>query len=267
MFSVSRSWEDMADLLRARRQALLAVAGVFFFLPNLAVSLFVPEPGPAKTPAEFATLLVAYFQDNWAGFGAAFVVSQIGMLAILHLLLGTPEQLVGNALKRAFLALPSLVGLWLVTAALSALLTLGSLLVAGLFAGLFGGGMAVRVFFILLALVPLVWLYGRTLLAVAVIAGDPQPNPVEALIRSFRMTQAIVWRLLGAVFALLLGAMLAGGLLSIMATTVSFVLPDPFGRLLILAASAVSASLGSLVGTLFSASAYRQISARGSASQ
>ena len=46
---MGRAWSDAIALLRGNQQVILIVAGVFFFLPNLALALLMPRSGQSTS--------------------------------------------------------------------------------------------------------------------------------------------------------------------------------------------------------------------------
>ena len=48
---LSAAWDGAMTMIRANREVVTVLAGVFFFLPNLAFSLFLPDAGLAEASA------------------------------------------------------------------------------------------------------------------------------------------------------------------------------------------------------------------------
>jgi len=106
------AWNTATSLIGRNRDVVLVVAGVFFFLPSLAVSLIVPEAAAmpiaesADTEAMMSALMSLY-ADYWWAILPSGIAQAIGTLALLILLTDRAKPTVGEALKRGALSFPS----------------------------------------------------------------------------------------------------------------------------------------------------------------
>jgi hypothetical protein len=190
-FDMGRAWNDAVALLRANQQVVLVVAGVFFFLPSLALVLLIPDYAQGVgTPASDATdpnaalqaLADAYGQVWWAVL-ISIVAQGIGMLGLLALLTDRDRPTVGEALvigAKSFLpyiGTSILQSIALVVVVLIPFVVGGA---AGLWAGVIVG---------LVAAVALAYLFTKFSLSVVVIVAERVMNPVTAIARSWALTK------------------------------------------------------------------------------
>lgn len=223
---MGRAWSDAIALLRGNQQVILIVAGVFFFLPNLALALLMPETmGAAETSVAgepdfdeaMQALTAAYSEVLWPLLGIS-VLSAIGMLGLLALLTDHNRPTVGEALKAGLIHLLPYVGAQFLIGFVLALIVLAPVTLAAT-AGA-GAGVLVGI----LALVAVLYLYTKFALVAPVIVIEDVLNPVRALARSWALTKGnsvrlfLFFLLIFVVFivvAMLLG--IVGGVLGLIA--------------------------------------------------
>lgn len=186
-FSYSAVWEDTMKLTRDHAPLLIAIAGVFVFLPALAFAIFLKPPEPPRT--QDLSLLLRQLGDFWIA-AAPWVLLQslfnlVGTAAMLRLVL-TRGGTVGGALMFGLMLLPFYF-----------LLSLLSSLIVG-------------IGFILL-IVPGLYLLGRVMPAAPVMVAENQRNPITALSRSFELTEGKGWAVFGLIFIVgIVGAIAIG---------------------------------------------------------
>lgn len=196
-FDMGRAWNDAVALLSANRQVVLVVAGVFFFLPYLALILLLPDQmaamqatgGDSADPDAALRAMTSFYGDIWWALLLMAVIQGIGMLGLLALLTDRNRPTVAEALgKGAKYFLPYLGAQILIALALLVVVlvpvTLGA--AAGAAVGLLTG---------LLAMVAIVYLLTKFSLATPVIVIDEVTNPVRALSRSWALTKGNSLRL------------------------------------------------------------------------
>lgn len=193
-FSMTMAWNEAMTMFRANREVLLIVAGIFFFLPSLLVSMAVPGlqeqmvADPEQLSATMATLWVSW---GWL-FALVMLAQMVGFLALLSLLRDHARPTVGEALKAGLTCLLPAIGTYLlVIVALS--LVLGLLI--GL--GMATGSVAVGAIAGVLAFVLFVYLSVKLSLAGPVIALDKVLNPFMVIARSWKLTKGNSFRLFG----------------------------------------------------------------------
>ena len=95
-FSYSAIWDDTIAMFRGNASLLLAIAGVFLFLPALVVGYAIPQAD--VEPGQLIEAFSAYVTANWPWLLLANVVNMVGAIAMLLLHLGRQGQSVGEAI-------------------------------------------------------------------------------------------------------------------------------------------------------------------------
>ena len=197
-FDMTRAWEEATALLRANRQTVLVVAGVFFFLPYLAISLLIPDLGAAMggspaaaDPEQAAEAAMAAFAQNWWAILLVAILQAIGSLALLAMFGRAGRPMLGDALRDGlaglltYIAANLLVAIALV-AALALLLTLAGAT----------GSSALAAVALGLAFATAVYVSIKISLMSPAIAVEGMRNPIEVVRRSWRLTKGNSARLL-----------------------------------------------------------------------
>lgn len=188
---MGQAWNDAMSLLRGNQQVVLVVAGVFFFLPNLALLLLMPEAMvAAETPVSGEPDMDALLQTLSTAYGAIWwqfllvtVLSEIGMLGLLALLTDHNRPTVGEALKAGIVYLLPYFATQILTA-LAAALLISVPFILGVTVGVAAGALTG-----ILALVAILYIYTKFLLAAPVIVVEDVKNPIRALGRSWSLTK------------------------------------------------------------------------------
>lgn len=217
-FDMSQAWRDATAMMNGNREVLLIVAGIFFLLPSLALSLSIGDLQQAiMADPENAQAMIADIYGNWWWLIAIMLIAQfVGYLALLALLRDSGRPTVGEALKTGIAALLPAIGAYILL-----ILALG-VVVAVLMGIAVGTGSAALGFLLgMLAMVLTVYIFVKFSLMGPVIAIDKVFNPVTALTRSWQLTKGnsfrlflfyvllfIVYIVVSMVFAAVLGALL-----------------------------------------------------------
>lgn len=166
-------WADTLRLTRTHWGALIAIAGVFVFLPTLLVNHFYPLGDPPQGPDVRAVLrfYMEYFQQHSLVLVLQSFVTMTGGAAMLRLVFAQGGT-VGGAIAFAIALLPTY----------SILMFLVGLGV--------GAGAA-------LFLVPGLYLWGRLLTAAPAMVAEQRRNPIDALKRGFALSEGHGWLNLG----------------------------------------------------------------------
>ncbi|MFN3551688.1 MAG: glycerophosphoryl diester phosphodiesterase membrane domain-containing protein [Novosphingobium meiothermophilum] len=253
----SLAWKNASRLVAANREMLLAIAGVFFLLPSLAFSVFVPEPQMAAgTPPR---AMMERLAEAWtASLPLLIVVTLLqmaGTVTMLIVMTDPARPTVRQAIRQGFRALgPYVLAQIIVGGALGmAFLVLVS-------AASLTGIQAVGAIVVLAAFLAMIWCSLRMALVAPVLAIEAERNPVQALKRSWELTRGNSGRMLG--FFLLAGLLFAViyGLL-MMVVGVVLVLTTSGGLQQVLTAAVSSAlTSGALVYFVaMLAAVYRQL--------
>lgn len=222
---------------RSDRDVILAIAGVFVFLPMFAWLLLVPEPvaPPGSSGDQKTQILIA-----WAGEHVHWLVLRVGFelfatAAILTFYLARDAHDVRSALRRALSVLP-----------MFAIAVMGSwgLVTLGVFA----------------FIVPGIYVYGRVALTGAVLVAEKGVGVAGAITRSVALTHGNGWR----VAALVALPFLAGLVVLQIIGTIDDAMDtagaaNPIGRALIDGAAAIAATASGLARVLLQVSLYRRL--------
>ena len=191
-FDSNLAWKQASAAVSANREVLLALAGVFFPLPSLALSLLFPQPEPAAgmNSEAMMRLLGEYYQSVMPFFIPVGLLQAAGSLAILTIFTDRTRPTVGEAIRQGFIGMfPYVAALLLVG------FGLGLLAVVALSLGAVTGSRGVAGVAVILVLVFGAYAFVRTSLAAPVVAVERERNPVAALRRSWLLTRGNAWRI------------------------------------------------------------------------
>lgn len=205
---MGKAWTQATGLIGSNRDTISAIAGLFFFLPTLALALFAPDlvnppaaaPDGADPQAAFQAMMDQMTQayvDNWPLFLAMTLAQFIGSMSLLALLTDRASPTVREALTTGFASLLPYLAAQLLAA-------MGVALLIGIPLGVAaaaGSPVAALLVGALLAVIGLYVFVKFTLIA-PVIAIDGIRNPIKALTRSWQLTKGNSFRI--AAFLLLL---------------------------------------------------------------
>jgi len=190
----NRAWKEASRSISRNREALLAVAGVFFLLPQLALALFYPQPEPAVGMSEqqIVALTQKYYLSALPALIPLVVCQAVGTLSLLGLLSHATRPTVGEALRIGLAGLLTYLGAQI-------LVGVGIGAVGGILLGALGvaGGVAVATVGLVALLAVAVAIALRVSLCAPVVAVEGERSPIRALARSWRLTRGNAWRLLG----------------------------------------------------------------------
>ena len=243
----SKAWSETTATVSANRELLAAIAGVFFFLPALALALFQPQPEPPEGAQlrEMLAMLGTYYRAAGPYLMAAALVQVLGQLAVLTLTAGQRQATVGDAIRTAARGLPSYIGAQLVLLVGIALV----FLLLGLIATL---SQPLAVLLGLAATGVAMWVSLRCLLSPVVIAVEGLRGPIAVLRRSWDLTRGNAGRLALFVLILALAVMVIAGIGSTLSGIVFALVGGPSaGRT---AGDAVAALIGAAATTYFTLS-------------
>ena len=220
--SISRAWNAAMGLVQANMGVVAVMAGVFFFLPNLAIVLLMPdmatsmaiEPG-TEDPAEVLNQFSEFYAGVWVPMLLVFVAQAIGTLAMLALLRGENRPTVGEALGIGAVGLLTYIG-----ATILVYIALG--LVIGIVMGVAIASeiTALAVILGILAFVGFVYAAIKISLLAPVIAIERMYNPFSALLRSWKLTKGNSIRLLAFYILFFLAVGVVGFVILLVVTLV-----------------------------------------------
>lgn len=237
-FDMGAAWDDATTLVKAHLPLTGILAGIFLFLPGMALAVLGPVPltPPADTtPDQLWGLLLADMRQQLPWLLLVAVASTLGSVAILRLWLARSGTSVGEALTFALMMIPTLLAVFVIQSFI------------------FGIAM-------LLLIVPAIYLIGRFAAVYPLLADRDLKNPFAALQGSWQLTQGNGWRV--ALFVILFMVVLLIVTAIVGMVTGLFGAHGSFGHLIGSAInSAVSAAFG-LLNTAVIASIYRQLTVR-----
>jgi hypothetical protein len=168
-FSYSKVWDETVRTLRTHATLLIAVAGVFLFLPSLVAGYIAPPP-----QTQSVETMINHYRDNlWILFGAQ-LIGFIGNLALLILVLDDRRPTVGGSIAAALAMLPA----YLLVSILS-----GFMLMIGFF----------------LLILPFFYLIGRLAATGPALVAEGRRNPLDIIRRSFEITKGNGWAVVGLI--------------------------------------------------------------------
>jgi len=187
------AWKEASGQVSTNRDVFLALAGVFFVVPSLALTVIGGEPTvvPGMQREAMMAAITAFYADAWWLILASAVLQVVGVLAILTLMRDRSHPTVGEAIRSALKGLlPYLVAQLLFALVVGMVGGIAIGLAAAVFPALAAGG-AVLVFIVAM------FIGVRLILVAPVIAVEGQRNPLVALKRSWTLTKGQFWRILG----------------------------------------------------------------------
>ena len=242
--NVPGAFADAWSLFRRHTEALVAVAGLFIFLPTLALLLLVPAappwPDSAASDAQIqadAAIFANWIVDNARWFLVASLASLYGSLAICTFLLDSACVDLRAALQRAVRLLPRYV--------LAALLIL------------LPASLGIFVF-----VLPGLYILGRTTLIAPALVREKSLTATSAIMRSSALTRRNGMMLAGLTgLGLLAGQMLPAPFQSIDIAMRAVGAANPVMVTIVDSLAAVLASIVALATILMRIAIYRQLAA------
>jgi hypothetical protein len=200
-FDMSEAWREAMAMLSGNREVLLVVAGLFFFLPNVALGFALggmQEIMAMVDPKQAEDAMMTLMADKWWLIVLGALAAIIGNLALLALLRDQQRPTVGEALKTALRGLlPAFAANLLLGISIG--VVFGALLVIARATG----NQALAALVLVICAIGVIYVAIKFSLTAPVIAIDQVMNPIRALVNSWRLTKGSSLRLFS--FYLLLG--------------------------------------------------------------
>lgn len=233
------AWQTAHSAIKGNREAMLAIAGVFFFLPNLAFVLLYPAPPMAQqamTPEQALAFFETFYRESLPFTLAMNLAMMAGGMAILRLFAGPRQATVADAIARG--AIDAVV--FMVTMFVASLL---ASIVASIIFTIFAvtGLKALAAIAIAGLAAAAVYLFFRLILVMPAIAVDGLRSPLASFRRSWTLTRGNAGRI--ALFLILL--MLAYAVITGVASAVV-----GLGLALILGAAGAKIAVGIVTSAL-----------------
>lgn len=237
-FDMGAAWDDATTLVRAHLPLTGVLAGLFFFLPSMAVALLGPTPlapPPNPTPDQMSALVFADLRQQAPWLLGLMIASTLGSVAVMRLWLARAGTSVGEALMFALTMIPTMIIIFLVQSLLF--------------------GIALILF-----IIPAFYLIGRFAAVYPALVDRNLKSPIAPLVESWQLTRGNGWRV--ALFVILFLVVLVIVSMIVAGVTGLFGARGSFGYLIGSAInSAVSAGFG-LLNTAVIAAVYRQLTVR-----
>jgi uncharacterized membrane protein len=236
-FSYTEVWNDAVHMLRTHGSLLLAVAGVFYFLPGLLVGHFLPQPTGSGPDALNA--LFKYYGDNWHWLLLANIVNLIGNITIYNLLFDRRGGTVGAAIAGA---LPILPMYFVMTVISSVPIVLG----------------------LMLLVLPGIYLLGRFIIAGAAMVAEGHRSPIAPIASAWDKTRKRGWAVAGLVVIVLLAGLLLSFVISAVFGSIFLLIGgrEGLGPLLVLILTSALAAIFLTVMIVLTAAIYRALSSQ-----
>jgi hypothetical protein len=197
-FDSNLAWKQASAAVAANRDVVLALAGVFFLLPTLGLTLLFPPPEPPIGAGNEAIMeMLSDYYMTIMPFVLPMVLFQAaGTLALLTLLTDRTRPTVGQAIRLGVTGVLPYVLAQLIIA-------LGFGFAGGfvLAIGAATGAAAITVIGVMAVIVLAVYIAIRTSLVGPVIVVEGVRSPIAALKRSWRLTEGNALRI-GLFYAL-----------------------------------------------------------------
>jgi hypothetical protein len=232
---------DAAALWRRERRLVVPVAGVFFFLPMLAIVLLVAriDVPQSATAEEMRAAIAAFYNAHYGAILAINLVLDFGGFALLNLFLQGNGRTLGEVLSISLRRFLPVVAINLIAG-----------LAFGLGASLF--------------LLPGLYLFGRTWLAAPAYAARPEQGMIGALGEGWKLSGGLAWLGLLTLAAVALLAGLALLLFSLLPVVMAAAAFDDAPAVRMVADAAVAA-VGAVTWSalaILRVAAYRALAAR-----
>lgn len=255
-FDSNSAWREAAASVSANRDVLAAIAGVFFLLPGLASVIFLSDfqaelMANLSNPASIERVMDGMTGPILAFSLTTFILQTVGYLALLALLTDKSRPTVGEALKLAMRALPTVLGAALLFFAgyMAAVLVLA---VAGAGLAKISGVGAIAGPVVIALIVGVVYAMVKFSLVLPVVVIEQTFNPIAAMRRSWRLTKGNSLRLF-AFYMLLLVVYFVIIMVVTMITMALAIAILGQGKLAMLFGGAVSGIVGAAASVLLTA--------------
>ncbi|MCP5396355.1 MAG: glycerophosphoryl diester phosphodiesterase membrane domain-containing protein [Sphingomonadaceae bacterium] len=188
-FDMSRAWDTATEMMSANRDVMLVVVGMFVFLPNLALALWMGDTAETLQAQAAANPEAAMdaVMDFYSGMAIPMVILSliqgVGVLALLSLLSDARRPTVGEALKTGLTCLLPYFAVQIMQGFLMALIVIVPVAT--------GAAIAVPLGILLglVALAAVAYIWVKFSLSAPALAIEGVRNPIAAMQRSWALTK------------------------------------------------------------------------------
>lgn len=265
---LSTAWDGAMAMIRANREVVLVLAGVFFFLPYLAFSLLLPDTGIAEASAAnegdmdaMAAIVMEFYAEYWWALLLLALIQSVGAIASLAVLGDTARPTVADAIRRGVTLLPTQLGAQIIAAlAIFAPIVLASAI------GAASGSTALIGLLTLIGLPVMIYIVVKFSLTSPAIAIDQVRNPLAALASSWRLTRGNGFRLFFFFLLLIVAFVVVSTVLNLVIGLVLALLGEDLQLIGLAISGALINAIFSVVAYAVLASIHHQLSGRTGAS-
>ncbi|HEX8055141.1 MAG TPA: hypothetical protein VF481_00660 [Novosphingobium sp.] len=181
--------------MAANRDLVLAVAGVFFFLPSFALIMLIKQPqvAPGGTPEQMMKVLEPFLANAAPWFLLGSIIQTMGQVALIQLFGSAGRSTVGEALRAGLRALPTYIAMQLIT---GFLMTMVLFLVGGIVS------MISQVLGLAIGIYVACQAFGRFVAGGAVVVLERERNPFAALLEAVSLSRGNGFRIGNFLFLL-----------------------------------------------------------------
>lgn len=245
-FDMSEAWNEATAMIAANREVMLIIAGIFFFLPTLALSFALggmQDMAMTEDPEAMEQALLSFYGSAGWMIILAFVVQIVGYLALLALLRDARKPTVGEAIKTGLLGVLTAVAAYF-------MLSIAMGLVFGAFIGLAtaSGGETLAAVVSLAAAILGAYTFVKTALVPPVIAIEKVYNPLKVLARSWRLTKGNSLRIAVFLALIVIVYFVISLLTGLVISAITFALGDTASAVV---SGLISGVLGAVVAVVF----------------
>lgn len=186
----TKAWHGAKRMVSANREAVAAVAGVFFLLPALISVVVLPTPAIDETmnPQQLYDAIMRFYADVAPILMALTLPMMVGYLTLLMLLVDRARPTVGRAIVLSLQLLPGyFVAQIIVALAIGAF----SALLSGVLAHVLPAAAALA-----LAVAAMLYLQCRVVLIAPEVVAQRRLNPLAAINAATAHTRGQAWHIL-----------------------------------------------------------------------
>jgi len=247
-FDMSLAWNEAVAMIRTNAEVLLVVAGIFFFLPSLVMTIATPDMGemmafdPENIEA-FSAAMATFYGSFWWLILLVVMAQLVGYISLLALLRDDARPTVGEAMKTGITGLLPAIGTYLLYAFAAGLLVALLVLPA---AALNSPGLAAIA--VLAGLVLVVYFSIKVSMSAPVIAIEKVFNPLAVLARSWQLTKGNSLRIFGFFLLIMLVYIVLSALIGMLILGLLAVLGEGAG---VIVNGVLSGLLGAITTVVF----------------
>ncbi len=198
-FDGNLAWKQASAQVSANRDVLIALSGVFFLVPSLALALLMPQPAAqaGMTADQMMAVARGYYLQALPFLIPVLLLQAVGTLAMLTLFTDRRRPTVAETIRQGAIGVIP----YILSQLMLGVLTAIAAMAVGALAALTGLVAVLVVAFVVAAAVA-VFVAIRMSMVAPVIAVEGVRNPITALVRSWQLTAGNVGRI--ALFYLLI---------------------------------------------------------------